>query len=385
MNYGCTLQAYAMQEVYRQLGHEPIIIDRYITSDNSLLLGPLARKGFKSKVSLFLKFFLGVGTFSMTLRVLKTLRFHKRFMNKTLYSFYDWKDAPTNLGVEMISVGSDQIWNANLYSPVPYLLKYVNPKIPGISYAASIGMPVLSPKYVEDYREGFSRFHAISVRENQAVNLVQSLGFEAKQVVDPTLLADPSTWAKFKVKKTPNRKRLLCYTLAEDVLTILPLLEEFSKKNNCDVFLFPDRFERFYGWGPNGICQSIKLKLRLAKSPVKVYISAAIKDFMREISAAEWIVTNSYHALMFSVIYKRNVRIIVPTDKVRKGMHARMEEFANTIIDGPLMQYDIKSALKSFENGETVRYNEEALHNRIEESRDWLKHQLQEIENAKNR
>lgn len=385
MNYGCTLQAYAMQEVYRQLGHEPIIIDRYITSDNSLLLGPLARKGFKNKVSLFLKFFLGVGTFSMTLRVLKTLRFHKSFLNKTSYSFYDWKDAPQNLGVDMISVGSDQIWNANLYSPVPYLLKYVNPKIPGISYAASIGMPVLSPKYVEEYRKGFSRFQAISVRENQAVILVQNLGFKAKQVVDPTLLANPSTWANFKVKKTPNRKRLLCYTLAEDILTILPLLEDFSKKNNCDVILFPDRFERFYGWGPNGIYQSLKLKLRLAKSPVKVFISAAIKDFLREISAADWIVTNSYHALMFSVIYKCNVRIIVPTDTVRKGMHARMEELANTIINGPLMQSDIKSAFKSFENGETVRYNEEALHNRIEESRDWLKHQLKVIENANNR
>ena len=98
MNYGCTLQAYAMQEAYRQLGHDPVIIDRYITSDNSLLLGPLARKGIKSRAGLFLKFFLGVGTFSMTLRVIKTLRFHKKFMNKTLYSFYDWKDAPTDLG-----------------------------------------------------------------------------------------------------------------------------------------------------------------------------------------------------------------------------------------------------------------------------------------------
>lgn len=384
MNYGCTLQAYAMQEVYRQLGHEPVIIDRYITPDNSLLLGPLAHKGLKSKVSLFLKSFLGVGTFSMTLRVLKTLRFHKRFMNKTLYSFYDWKDAPTNLGVDMISVGSDQIWNANLYSPVPYLLKYVNPKIPGISYAASIGMPVLSPKYLEDYREGFARFQAISVRENQAVELVRSLGFEAKQVVDPTLLADSSIWANFKVKKISIKKRLLCYTLAEDILTILPLLEDFSKRSNCDVILFPDRFERFYGWNIAGVYQTLKLKLRLAKSPVKVYTSAAIKDFMREISAAEWIVTNSYHALMFSVIYKRNIRIIVPTDSVRKGMHARMEEFAGTIIEGPLMQSDIKSALRSFENGETVRYNEEALHKRIDESRIWLESQLKYIEDAKN-
>lgn len=385
MNYGCTLQAYAMQEAYRQLGHDPVIIDRYITSDNSLLLGPLARKGIKSRAGLFLKFFLGVGTFSMTLRVIKTLHFHKKFMNKTLYSFYDWKDAPTDLGVDMISIGSDQIWNANLYSPVPYLLKYVNPKIPGISYAASIGMPVLSPKYLEEYREGFARLKAISVRENQAVNLVRNLGFEAKQVVDPTLLADLSIWAKFKVKKTPNRKRLLCYTLAEDILTILPLLEEFSKKNKCDVILFPDRFEHFYGCNPTGIYQTLKLKLRLTKSPVKVYISAAIKDFMREISAAEWIITNSYHALMFSVIYKRNVRIIVPTDSVRKGMHVRMEEFANTIIEGPLMQSNIKSALQSLERGEVVRYNEEVLHGRIKESRNWLISQLKKIENAKNK
>ena len=385
MNYGCTLQAYAMQEAYRQLGHEPIIIDRYITSDNSLLLGPLARKGFKSKVSLFLKFFLGVGTFSMTLRVLKTLRFHKRFMNKTLYSFYDWNDAPTNLGVDMISVGSDQIWNANLYSPVPYLLKYVNPKIPRISYAASIGMPELSPKYIDEYREGFARFKAISVRERQAVQLVNSLGFEAKQVVDPTLLAEPSTWSKFKIKKTPKRKRLLCYTLAEDIFMILPILEEYSKKNNCDVILLPDRFERFNGWRPTGLYNTLKLKMRIASSPVKLYISAAIEDFMREISAADWIVTNSYHAMMFSVIYRRNVRIIVPTDPVRKGMHARMEEFSNTIINGPLMQPDIKSALQSFENGDIVLYNEEELQKRIEESRSWLKYQLKIIENVKTK
>ena len=102
-------------------------------------------------------------------------------------------------------------------------------------------------------------------------------------------------------------------------------------------------------------------------------------------SAAEWIITNSYHALMFSVIYKRNVRIIVPTDSVRKGMHARMEEFADTIIEGPLMQSNIKSALQSLERGEVVRYNEEVLHGRIKESRNWLISQLKKIENAKNR
>ena len=385
MNYGCTLQAFAMQEAYKELGQEPVIIDRYITPDNSLLLGPLSRKGFKNFIkNVFLLTVWGCGTFSMIMRALKTLRFHRRYMHKTPYSFYDWKDAPKNLGVDMISVGSDQIWNANLYSPVSYLLKDVSCDIPGISYAASIGMPELSPQYLQEYKDGFARFKAISVREKQGVKLVNDLGFDAVQVVDPTLLVDSALWEKFKSKKTYKRKRLLCYTLAEDLLELLPKLERFSKENDCDVVVFPDRYEKWYGLKPINFIKTQKLRLRFLKSPVKIFISAAIEDFMREISAATWIVTNSYHAMMFSVIYRRNVRIIIPSDKVRQGMHARMQEFAGTIIDGPLMQPGIIEALNSFKKGEKVIFNEEELKKRIDDSKAWLKTQLGKIENAVN-
>ncbi len=384
MNYGCTLQAFAMQEVYRELGHDPVIIDRYITPTNALLLGPLSRKGFMGFIKNLILCILGVGTFSMIMRVVKTLRFHKRYMRKTAYSFYDWNDAPQDLGIDMISVGSDQIWNANLYSPVPYLLKDVSHNIPGISYAASIGMPELSPKYLQEYKDGFARFKAISVREKQGVKLVENLGFAATQVVDPTLLVSPTLWENFKNKKTYKKKRLLCYTLAEDILELLPKLEKFAKDNDCDVVVFPDRFEKWYGLKPLNLLKTQKLRLRLLNSSVKVYISAAIEDFMREISAATWIVTNSYHAMMFSVIYRKNIRIIVPSDKVRQGMHARMQEFAGSIIKGPLMQASIADALESFEKSENVLVDEIELNDRIEKSRNWLKMQLEVIENDFN-
>lgn len=384
MNYGCTLQAFAMQEVYRELGHDPVIIDRYITPTNALLLGPLSRKGFMGFIKNLIFCILGVGTFSMIMRVVKTLRFHKRYMRKTAYSFYDWNDAPQDLGIDMISVGSDQIWNANLYSPVPYLLKDVSHNIPGISYAASIGMLELSPKYLQEYKDGFARFKAISVREKQGVKLVENLGFSATQVVDPTLLVSPTLWENFKNKKTYKKKRLLCYTLAEDILELLPKLEKFAKDNDCDVVVFPDRFEKWYGLKPLNLLKTQKLRLRLLNSSVKVYISAAIEDFMREISAATWIVTNSYHAMMFSVIYRKNIRIIVPSDKVRQGMHARMQEFAGSIIKGPLMQASIADALESFEKSENVLVDEIELNDRIEKSRNWLKMQLEVIENDFN-
>ncbi|OWV14376.1 hypothetical protein B7989_02665 [Fibrobacter sp. UWB5] len=384
MNYGCTLQAFAMQEAYKELGQDPIIIDRFITPSNSLLLGPLSRKGFKGFIKNVVFCIFGCGTFSMIVRVLKTLRFHKKYMYKTPYSFYDWNDAPKSLGVDMISVGSDQIWNANLYSPVPYLLKGIPNTIPGISYAASIGMPELSPQYLQEFKDGFAKFKAISVREKQGVKLVNGLGFSATQVVDPTLLVNPALWKKFKSNKIYKKKRLLCYTLAEELLELLPKLEKFSKDNDCDVVVFPDRFEKWYGFKPLNVLKTQKLRLRLLKSPVKVFISAAIEDFMREISAATWIVTNSYHAMMFSVIYRRNIRIIVPSDKVRQGMHARMQEFEGTIVEGPLMQASTADALKSFEKGEIVSVNEIELSNRIKKSKEWLKSQLITIKNEVN-
>ena len=221
------------------------------------------------------------------------------------------------------------------------------------------------------------------MRENQGVKLIRELGFDATQVVDPTLLVNSSLWEKFKDKKVYKKKRLLCYTLAENLLELLPKLEKFAKDNDCDVVVFPDRFEK-RGCKPKSFLNVQKLRLRLLTTPVKVYISAAIEDFMREISAATWIVTNSYHAMMFSVIYRKNIRIIVPTDKVRQGMHARMQEFAGTIIDGPLMQANVEDALSSCERGEEISINEVALKERIKKSRIWLKTQIENIENAAN-
>lgn len=378
-NYGCTLQAYAMQEAYKELGQDPVIIDRYITPDNRLLLGPFTQMSLRSLLANFYYCIFTVGKFSNMLRTVKTLLFHKRYLNKTAYSFYDWEDAPDNLGVDMISVGSDQIWNANLYSPVPYLLKHTGTSIPGISYAASIGMPELMPKYLEEYKKGFARFKAISVREQQAVKLIEEIGYSAVKVVDPTLLVSEAVWKKFKNKKRHNRQRLLCYTIAEKLHDILPILEDFARRNNCDVILFPDRYEKYFGKSFSGIKEMLKLRRRFIKSPVKIFISAAIEDFMREISAADWIVTNSYHALMFSIIYDRNVRIIVPADKVRQQMHERMREFEGTVINGPLMQPDIETALHSFESGECTVINKAELDKRREFSRNWLREQLRSI------
>ena len=56
------------------------------------------------------------------------------------------------------------------------------------------------------YREGWRKFSAISVREEEGANLVRSLGFSATHVVDPTLLLSPEEW-KHSLS-LPEEKRL---------------------------------------------------------------------------------------------------------------------------------------------------------------------------------
>jgi hypothetical protein len=119
------------------------------------------------------------------------------------------------------------------------------------------------------------------------------------------------------------------------------------------------------------------MKLRLLRSPVRIFASAGPVDFVREIKSASWIVSNSYHALMFSVIFRRQIRIMMPHDETRKGMHARMAEFSGTVVEGPLMQRSMEEALASIERGEEIGFNESALGKKIEDSRRWLNDALE--------
>ena len=78
------------------------------------------------------------------------------------------------------------------------------------------------------------------------------------------------------------------------------------------------------------------------------------------------------YALMFSTIFRKNVRIVKPTHPGRKKMAARMQEFSGTIIHGPLIMEKIDEAVASYERGETVSYDEALLKQRRSESMEWL-------------
>ena len=75
---------------------------------------------------------------------------------------------------------------------------------------------------------------------------------------------------------------------------------------------------------------------------------------------------------MFSLLFGREVRIVLPTHPVRRKMNARLREFEGTLTEGPLVAEKLSDALRSLGSGEHVAIRTEALASRVVASDRWL-------------
>lgn len=378
LNYGGVLQSWALQTALEHLGHDVVVIDRWLDRSNSRLRGvPFSQITLRGKVGLIFRYILGFGENCIRQRRRKTERFLTTNLNLTAYSFYQWNQMlDRNLGVDFIVVGSDQVWNGTYNDPRPYLLDGA-PACPAISYAASFGMRALPDELREVYRKGFARFKAISCREAEGVKLVKNEGFDATHVVDPTILLCPEKWMQFADNTRFKRKTLVCYLLSENVFLQLRTLSRFAKKNKCNVKIFVD------GWwcipSPRswkGIWQWLSVHIARFFGNVQVCMAAGPQEFLDAHASAEWVITDSFHSLMFSSIFSKNVRLLRPSCEARKKMFSRIEEFTADNVAGDSIVDNLSSALNSFERGETVSFDQSKIARLRDQTLSWLKSAL---------
>ena len=373
-NYGAVLQAYAMRSYLTGRGHEAFVIDRRRDPGNVPLRTPPAERDSVRLFGLF-KADARNGVCEYARRCARTLAFERDRIGMSAYHFHDWQDAPRDLGLDLVLVGSDQVWNANNLDPADYLLKDIPGNPPGIAYAASIGMPEIPAEKVGEFRAGFARFAAIGVREREAAETVRALGFAAEHVVDPVLLAGWDVWKDLLAADAAHvggTPRTFAYFLAEDVEAMLPELADFAAKTGCRVELFVDWFVRRTPHGVGGWIRNGKFWKAWRRRGIDFRLDAGPEEFVRAIAAAKAVVSNSYHALMFSLVFGKEVRIVLPTHPVRRKMNARLREFEGTLTEGPLLADKLSDALKSIASGERVRIRDEALASRISSSARWL-------------
>lgn len=201
------------------------------------------------------------------------------------------KSAPI---ADVYVIGSDQVWNPEITKSVQdiYFGDFIPRTIKKISYAASFGQSSFLDSEIQKMRSLIHDFAAISVREESAVSLChQVLGLDATCVLDPTFLIDDYTHL-FHAKKIKNE------------------LGVFVLDNNSDeVFNVALMIAQKMLLHPKILNKNRPLK------GFKIIPYPSISCFLKEIYNSRFIITNSFHGLVFSIIFNKQFAFVSTNHK----------------------------------------------------------------------
>jgi len=295
-NYGAVLQSYALQECIKRYGAQTEIIDyncKYIT--NPFQLKRLKNKGFFNYI------YGAVGYICYLPRRRKCNKFRR--MMKYSEPVNKENIGSLNGKYDVFITGSDQIWDYHLTDfDRTYFLDFVT-QGKKCSYAASIGEHLPPEKYQKEYSELLGSFDRILVRESYGADVVEQLtGRRPDCTCDPTLLLSGEEWEQL-IEKTSEKQEdyILVYQLGVNP-SFVKFVKRLKKKMKLPVKYIPFPLVGILGCSTN--------------------LTAGPEEWLKLFRNAKYIVTDSFHGAVFSVLFHKPFFVRVDGHHVNK----RVEE-----------------------------------------------------------
>ncbi|WP_028298770.1 polysaccharide pyruvyl transferase family protein [Olivibacter sitiensis] len=305
-NYGQILQLFALQQYLKKLGHDPFLIrfKRVPPNDTRTLIQKIRDEGLLRLI--LQKLEAPKRKKSIELDKLRHFRAFKAenivFGKKDYRNLAELRADPPKADVYI--VGSDQVWNNKFsVSAEPFLLGFGDDRIKRISYAASFGQSVIDEETQLLFKKYLPAFKAISVREKSGVDICNHMGVAAEWLPDPTLLFEAREWEDMLCLNMPNninQKSIFAYTLGN------------SKIKDLDKFVGFLRRKSGY-----------KLIRAGANSDFSGDCYPTIPEWVAHIKQADFVLTTSFHGMVFCIIYNTNF-VILPNTGKALGMNERI-------------------------------------------------------------
>ena len=310
-NYGAVLQALALQEAINQLGAEGLIVDyypHYMRISNYMIS--------TQTVGMFLR---SVRNFpSKYKRHCAFNKFRKNWLNIIGNNLDNFQIESVSDMVDMLALGSDQIWNPNITNGVDpvYYGKIGEKSMKAFSYAASVGVSALTDDEKNIISKYASDLNRISVRELEVLELLKLPN--GTVVCDPVLLHANDFWRNKLKLSTIHEKYILIYALTgyKETYDMARLLE---KETGLRVI---------------EIRNTMSYKKEIPGE--KILRSISPEEFVELFDNATYVITDSFHGTAFSIIFEKDV-FVIPNKEKGGRMISLMNQLklTNRIIDSP--------------------------------------------------
>ncbi len=309
-NYGQVLQCYALISYLKEKGHEPFLIRTKLGDDGhtSFIHKIETVLTLLSKPSSFIKLFrrkepLYNETGNKTDRKFKEFRKKNIPYTEEIYSYSDLCNS--QFDVDAIICGSDQVWSG--ISPLMFL------QFPGnflrIAYAASFGG--FKPVNFTDKRKvkkWLNTFSLITLREKEGLDICKRMCEKAFLVPDPTLIVKRDVYDILNHNTLLENKSpyILLYLLGNKMEVNITPIYNMAKKKGLEVIYVAsqgrtDDYEKAY---------------------------PTIEEWLSLVRNANYIITNSFHGTVFSLIY--NVPFL---SLLLSGSASRMNSRITELLD----------------------------------------------------
>lgn len=284
-NFGAVLQAYSLMTYLKKQGYDVRIIDfntSHLRSIYPLYRWPhtvkqMVREGFdalyvvqkKKKYNKFSQF------------VNEKMELTRRYE-----TIAELQAEPPS--ADYYITGSDQVFNPNRIDEErkAFYLDFGDPTVKRIAYAASFGVNSVPEDRKLEIAKRLSAFSSISVREESGLALVHSLSEKtATEVLDPVFLNGKEFWKKSAEKYPVGNKQYLLYYRLMDEKKSDDIAQKIAKEKKLKLVVITDGFLK---WRANRVLRDV-----------------GPQEFLYLFDNAEYIVTNSFHGVAFSLIFEK--------------------------------------------------------------------------------
>lgn len=274
LNYGAVLQAYALSECLKSMGHDVEFTDYQPDRIARQYQWKWKYCGLHPTNFIYLLLQKRFNHFRST---------NLKLSNRLYRSLEELMAHPPKADVYIC--GSDQIWNPEITGlDSAYFLDFGSKDVKRIAYAGSFGKTELTAEQRQQVKQYVSGLNYLSVRETSGAELINTIcGRRAEYVVDPTLLID--NYDSITEPCQAKEGYVLVINLQNN--TLLDRTADFVSRelnlpkvvlNNYSLRLWEQRGKRLFP-GPGGYLGLIK--------------------------HASFVVTNSFHGIVFAIVFKK--------------------------------------------------------------------------------